>query len=87
MKSSLMRTFFEWALITSVLMSVGFFVWFWLNTRAIRATDSRIVAEQADFQNNRVGVGRLVAECQAYARTNADLARLLAPAATKPGAK
>ena len=96
MKSSLLRTFFEWVLITSVLMSVGFFVWFWLATRAIHATESRIMAEQFDSQNNRTGFGRLVAECQAYSKTNAELARFLAPAApatpapaatTKPGAK
>jgi hypothetical protein len=94
MKSSLMRTFFEWVLITSVLMSVGFFVWFWLTTRAIRATESRLAWEESDAKNNRIGMGRLMAECQAYARTNAELARFLTPATpaapattTKPGAK
>ena len=81
MKSSLMRTFLEWVLITSVLMSVGFFVWFWLNSRAIGATLSRLNAEQFAAQNNRTGFGRLVAECQMYAKTNADLARLIAPPA------
>ena len=81
MKSSLLRTFFEWALITSVLMSVGFFFWYWMNSRAIRATTSRILTQQGDFQNNRTGMALLMAECQAYAKTNADLARLLTPIA------
>jgi hypothetical protein len=93
MKSSLLRTFFEWALITSVLMSVGFFGWFWLKSRAIRSTTAQIAIEQSDFQNNRSGMAMLLAECQAYGRTNADMARLLAPVApvpaatTKPGGK
>src|ERR1041385_3719993 len=78
MKNSLLRTFFEWALITSVLMSVGFFVWYWLNSRAVRAVTTQIAKEEANFQNNRAGMTLLVAECQAYAKTNADLARLLA---------
>jgi hypothetical protein len=88
-----MRTFFEWALVTSVLMSVGFFVWYWLNSRAIRAGTAQIARAEANFQNNRNGMNLLMAECQAYARTNADLARLLTPQATapasttKPGAK
>ena len=95
MKSSLLRTFFEWALITSVLMSVGFFTWYWLKSRTMRTTSNHTAAAQADFQNNRAVMGMLLAECQAYGRTNADMARLLAPVpatpaaapATKPGAK
>jgi Tfp pilus assembly protein PilV len=95
MKSSLLRTFFEWALITSVLMSVGFFGWYWLKTRTIRTTNNHMAAAQAELQRNRAVMGLLFAECQAYARTNADMARLLAPPAAtqsaapapKPGAK
>jgi hypothetical protein len=97
MKSSLLRTFFEWALITSVLMSVGFFFWFWMNSRAARSTRADIAKMESNSVNNRTGWGRLMVECQVYARTNADLARFLTPAAqaavpapaatTKPGAK
>jgi hypothetical protein len=95
MKSSLLRTFFEWALITSVLMSVGFLTWYCLKSRAIRATNSRIARTQFDIQKNRAVIGVLLAECQAYSKTNSDMARLLAAgvpapasaAAPKPGAK
>jgi len=96
MKSSVLRSFLEWALITSVLMSVGFFAWFWIQSHAMRVANGKIAAAQADIQNNHNVVGMLLAECQAYGRTNADMAKLLAPvaptapapaAATKPGAR
>src|SRR3954470_15840718 len=70
MKSSLLRTFFEWALITSVLMSVGFLTWYCLKSRAIRATNSQISRTQFDIQKNRAVIGMLLAECQAYGKTN-----------------
>jgi hypothetical protein len=97
MKSSLLRTFFEWALITSVLMSVGFFVWFWLNSRASIRTRAQIAKMDAAYRYNQAAMERLMLECQAYAKTNTDLARFLAPqtppatpapaATTKPGGK
>lgn len=92
MKSTLLRTFFEWALITSVLMSVGFFGWYWISSRQARGYNAQIAAAQSAIQNNRAVMTMLLAECQAYGRTNADMARLLssqpaAPAgATKPAA-
>jgi len=86
MKSTLLRSFLEWALITSVLMSVGFFSWYWIKSHAIRVTNAQMVKAQAkgqaESQNNHAVVGMLLSECQAYARTNADMARLLAPAAS-----
>jgi hypothetical protein len=95
MKSSLLRTFFEWALITSVLMSVGFFAFYFMKSRAARASSSQIAITQTGFQYNRTVMAMLLSECQAYARTNADMARLLGPmspapvpaANSKPGAK
>ncbi len=92
MKSSLLRTFFEWALITSVLMSVGFFCWYYFKSHAARAVAVQIRAAQPHLQYNQNMKGILGAECQAYARTNADLQRFLTTAAaptpaTKPGAK
>ena len=95
MKSTLLRTFFEWALITSVLMSVGFFAWYYMKSHAVRVYNAEITSSQAQLQYNRSVMAILNAECQAYARTNGDLARFLssgstpsAPAAnTKPGAK
>jgi hypothetical protein len=100
MKSTLMRIFFEWALIASVLMSVGFFIWYWQTSRAYRAFNAELTAPQSrfqvaqtQFQNNRVLLGLLKAECQAYAKTNADMARFLnsgsaqQPAAPAPATK
>jgi hypothetical protein len=94
MKSTLLRTFFEWALITSVLMSVGFFVWYYMKSHDVRNYNAQITSGQAHLQYNRNVMAILTAECQAYARTNADLGRFLtpasapaAPATTKPGAK
>ena len=96
MKSTLLRSFLEWALITSVLMSVGFFSWYWIKSHAIRVANGQIAVAQSDIQNNHNVMGMLLSECQAYGRTNADMAKLLAPVApmapapaatTKPGAK
>lgn len=101
MKNSLLRTFFEWALITSVLMSVGFFAWFWLKSRAVRSYSSQIATAQLTIQNNHAVMTVLLGECREYAKTNADMARFLeaekvpatasapapAPATTKPRTK
>jgi hypothetical protein len=80
MKSNLLRTFFEWALITSVLMSVLFFAWYFVKSREARAYNAQIVQAQIRLQNNR----NLMAVLQAYARTNADLVKFLAPPAAAP---
>lgn len=77
MKDNLLRTFFEWALITSVLMSVGFFGWYFTNSRAVRSCKAQIALAQAGYNKNHAVMGLLLAECRDYARTNADLARLL----------
>ncbi|HWC61843.1 MAG TPA: hypothetical protein VHC44_19300 [Verrucomicrobiae bacterium] len=94
MKSSLLRTFFEWALITSVLMSVGFFAWYIIKSHAWREQTSQVKRNQAHLQYLNNVMGALQAECQAYARTNAEMQRLLspipaptAPATTRPGGK
>ena len=84
MKSSLLRTFFEWALITSVLMSVLFLAWFIVKSRQARAYNVQIARAQVRLQYNRNVMAMLATECQAYARTNADLARLLSPTAAVP---
>jgi len=86
MKSSLLRTFFEWALITSVLMSSGFFVWFFLKSRALRATNTQMMNAEAAIQSNRAVMSVLLTECREYARTNADMARLLDPTRPQPAA-
>jgi Tfp pilus assembly protein PilV len=86
MKSNLMRTFLEWALITSVLTSVGFFAWFYVQSRALRETNSRMTSAQLAFQNNRAVMAMLLTECREYAKTNAELARLLETGKAQPTA-
>ena len=80
MKSNLLRTFFEWALITSVLMSVLFFAWYLVKSRQARAYNAQIAQADLRLQNNH----NLMAIVQAYARTNAELAKFLAPPAAAP---
>lgn len=78
MKSNLRRIFFEWALITSMLMSVGFFVVYCLKSHQLRRCQSQIAIADASINQNHVIMGRLLQETQEYAKTNADLARVLA---------
>lgn len=82
MKDNLLRTFFEWALITSVLMSVGFFGWYFTNSRAARACNAQIAVAQASYNKNHAVMGLLLTECREYAKTNADMARLLQSGST-----
>jgi hypothetical protein len=86
MKNNLLRTFFEWALITSVLMSTGFFVWYYLKSREVRSCNARIVEAQAGYQSNHAIAAVLLAECREYAKTNAEMSRLLEPPASAPAA-
>jgi hypothetical protein len=77
MKNNLLRTFFEWALITSVLMSTGFFVWYYLKSREVRVCNVRIASAEAGYQSNHAVAAMLLAECREYAKTNGDMSRLL----------
>lgn len=78
MKSNLLRIFFEWALIASLLMSVGFFAWYWTTSRAVHVGQSQIAAANEQFQRTQTVMRSLGADCEEYARTNAELARLIA---------
>ena len=78
MKSNLLRIFFEWALITSVLMSVGFFVWYFVKSHSARAYEIQIANDQARLQGYRNFLVALGNDCQAYGKTNADMQRFLA---------
>src|SRR5947199_2699200 len=86
MKSDLLRTFFEWALITSLLMSVGFFGWFYVASRGVRISESHMSAALSRSQNNHAAIGVLLSECQEYAKTNAEMARVLDSMRVKPAA-
>jgi len=78
MKSNLLRIFFEWALIASVLMSVGFFVLFFMNSHSARAYEVQIANTQSHLQGDRNFLVALGNDCQAYAKTNVDMQRFLA---------
>lgn len=97
MKSNLLRIFFEWALITSVLMSVGFFVWFFVQSHSARANEVQIANAQAHLQGDRNFLIALGNDVQVYAKTNVDMQRFLnalsqpspapAPAPTRPATR
>lgn len=78
MKSNLLRIFFEWALITSVLMSVGFFIWFFVESHSARAYEMQIGNAQAHLQNDRNFLAALANDVQVYSKTNMDMQRFLA---------
>jgi len=78
MKSNLLRIFFEWALIASVLMSIGFFAWYWSTSRGVRVCQSQIAGANEQFQRTQAVMRSLGADCEEYAKTNGDLARLIA---------
>lgn len=92
MKSNLLRIFFEWALITSVLMSVGFFIWFFMESHSARAYEVQISNAQIHLQSDRNFLAALANDVQVYAKTNMDMQRFLnglnqpspAPAPTRP---
>ena len=87
MKSNLLRIFFEWALIASVLMSVGFFAWFYWQSHAARIYGSQSDAIQARLQGDRNFMALLQNDCNQYARTNAELTRFFqAPPPQPPAA-
>ena len=77
MKSNLLRIFFEWALITSVLMSVGFFVWFFIESHSARGYETQIANAQAHLQGDRNFLASLANDVQIYAKTNTDMQRFL----------
>lgn len=90
MKSNLLRIFFEWALIASVLMSIGFFFWYFMRSNSARAYETQNANAQAHLQSDRNFLVALGNDCQAYARTNTEMQKFLAslnqqaPAQTAP---
>ena len=92
MKCNMLRTFLEWALITSLLMSVGFFGWYYASSRKARSLQGQIQNAGYRFQNNHTYIGLLLAQSQEYAKTHPDMQRLLdslkapLPAATNKSA-
>jgi hypothetical protein len=84
MKSNLLRTFFEWALITSVLMSPLFLAWYIFKSREARAYNTQIARNQVRLQNDRNLMNWLNAECMAYGKTNAEFAKFLATSFAAP---
>ena len=86
MKSNLLRVFLEWALITSVLMSVGFFVWYWMKTHQVHVAESHIGADNEKFQKMQMVMTSLGRDCDEYAKTNPEFARFMASLNTPPAA-
>jgi hypothetical protein len=102
MKSNVTRTVLEAVLITSLLLSVWFFIRFFNQSHEARGFSTQIQQAVFQSQNNARMFNLLVADCQEYGKTHSDMARLLeslkssppaastertAPAAAKPPAK
>jgi hypothetical protein len=77
MKSNLLRIFLEWALIASVIMSIGFFAWFFMSSHSARASENQIVNAQTRLQYNRQLVAALDSDCGVYGKTNVDFQHFL----------
>ena len=86
MKCNMLRTFLEWALITSLLMSVGFFGWYYVRSRKVRICQWQIENAQFRFQNNHAVMGLLLAQSQEYAKTHPDMGRVLDSLKVQPPA-
>jgi hypothetical protein len=86
MKSNLLRTFLEWALITSVLMSAGFFAWYWIQSRKVHVCQSQLAAANDQFQRGQTIMGQLGKDCDEYAKTSPDFARLMDQLKGQPSA-
>ena len=95
MKNNLLRTVLEWGLVTSLLLSIYFFVKFCFRSRDLRILQPQYQNEMAKYQNNRVMLNSLVAECLEYRKTNPSIDPVLQsfgilpqqPAPTKPAGK
>lgn len=86
MKSNPLRTFFEWALITSVLMSVGFCAYYLIKSHAERTENAQFANSEAIYNNNHAFLGSLGGQCQEYAKTNAEFARFFSSLGQAPPA-
>lgn len=86
MKSNTLRTVFEWALAMSLLLSVIFFIQFFMRTRQERG----LQAEMSQFQNSHMMLNMLQNDLNEYIKTHPDLKTYLEArpaAAPAPAAK
>jgi hypothetical protein len=82
MKSNTLRTIFEWALAMSLLLSVIFFIQFFMRTRQERSYQ----AEMSRFQNTHMMLNMVQNDLGEYAKTHPDLKTFMEakPAAPAP---
>jgi len=70
MKSNLLRTVLEWALATSVLLSVWFLMKYYNQTHEARIFQGQMQADNAVVQNNNAVMSRLIQESFEYSKRN-----------------
>jgi hypothetical protein len=95
MKNNVLRTVLEWGLLTSLLLSIFFFVRFCFRSRELRTLQPQLQTEMVKYQNNRVMIQSLVGECLEYRKTNPSIDPVLRsvgllppePASSKPAGK
>jgi hypothetical protein len=85
MKSNLLKTVFDWVLVTSLLLSVLFFVQFFNRTRSLRTMQMSLQAELAQFQNTRTFLNMVVGDVMEYSKSHPDIDPILESINAKPG--
>lgn len=72
MKNNLLRNVLDWALATSVLLTVIFFVQFYFRTKEYRTLSGTLQVEMQKYQNNHAVLNVLVTETIEYSKTHSD---------------
>ena len=73
MRSNVFKTVLEWALITSLILSVYFFITFYFKSKQLRMFNSDMIR----FQQNNTYANLLVADLVEYGKSHQDMLRLL----------
>ena len=70
MKNNVLRTVLEWGIVTSLLLSIFFFVKFCFRSREVRTLQPQLQNEFAKYRNNQMVIQSLVNDCMEYRKTN-----------------
>jgi hypothetical protein len=70
MKNNTLRTVLEWGIVTSLLLSIFFFVKFCFRSREYRTLQPQLQSEMAKYQYNQRVIQSLVNDCMEYRKTN-----------------
>jgi uncharacterized membrane protein len=87
MKNNLLKNVLDWVLLTSVLLTVYFFVQFFFRTKELRTLNTTLQLEMQKYQNNHGILNLLINDTVEYSKTHPDanLARILESVKPAPG--